>query len=138
MQNARMCFLPGFCDCGWASFAILLVTLLGVLIGIVALVLGAMRKGWVGAGLAIVVVCLGLLDGAVGVGGMLYGRTRVEGAVSGASIDPSQKQRILEMGYGEAQMCVNAGAINGAALVVFGLAGIGLALALKKKAAQST
>jgi len=128
-----MCFLPGFCDCGWASFVILLVTALGLLLGLIALILGAMRKGWTAAGLAIVVVCLAMLDGAVGVGGMLYGRNMVEGAVSGVSIDPAQKKRIMEQGYSEAQTCVTAGALNGGLLLVIGLAGIGLGLALKKK-----
>ena len=131
-----MCFLPGFCDCGWASFVILLVTVLGLLLGVVALVLGAMRTGWVGAGIAIAVVCLGLVDGAVGVGGMLHGRSRVEAAVSGASLDPTLKRRIMDQGYQEAQTCATAGALNGATLAVFGLAGIGLAMALRKKAAR--
>jgi hypothetical protein len=120
-----MCFLPGFCDCGWAAFVILLLTALGVLLSVVALVLGALRKGWTAAGVAIAVVCLGLFDGAMGVGGMLHGRSNVEQAVSVASslgMDPSRKQLIMEQGYSEARSCVTVGAQSGALLVVLGLA----------------
>ncbi len=130
-----MCFLPGFCDCGWASFVILLLTLFGTAVGVIGLVLGAMRKGALAAGIGIATVCVGLGVGAVGVGGMLHGRSLVEAATSGASLRPDARDRIRAQGYKEAQVCVTAGAIHGVFLVLFGTAAAGVALARRRKKA---
>ena len=96
-----------FREGGWPNWLILLLGLVGFLAGSVAIVvplvskkrLAALVPGLGAAALACFILC-------AGVGGMLYGLSRVEGALDSPGIRPTQRERIYRMGLDESKSCV--------------------------------
>jgi len=123
-----------FRECGWPAFAVLGLGVLAVLAGMLALGVAIFRPR---AGLVLGVVALAVSCSvpAMGAGGTVMGRGRVDEALSGASVDPGAKQRIRAQGYQEAGQCTTLGASFGALPLMLALGALAVG-ALRKKPAQ--
>ncbi|HEY4118379.1 MAG TPA: hypothetical protein VGM56_11005, partial [Byssovorax sp.] len=95
-----------FRDCGWASFICVFIGLVGLVTGLVGVALLAASKRRAASMVGLVAVALGVLSVGAGVVGRQTGLARTEAAVSGASVDPAQKARILAVGGEEANQCL--------------------------------
>ena len=122
-----------FRECGWASFLCLLIGVLGMGVGFVGVVLLATRArgaAWIVGAVAAV---LGVLALGAGLLGRATGLQRTEAAISGSSVDPSQKERIRAIGAEEASQCIAVGAATGALPFLTGALALGIGLSLRKK-----
>jgi len=121
-----------FQQCGWPSWFSLLLGLVAFALSIVALAVALFRArarrfiAW----LALIVALLPLGVGALG---MQLGRAKLERAISGGMIDPSQRERIRDLGYQEAESCVAVGGAFSAAPLLFALIAVVLGYALPRK-----
>jgi hypothetical protein len=128
--------LESFRNCGWASFVMLFLGLLGLGACVLALVLTLVRRP-VGAIIAAGAgVALALMSFGAGPIGAMYGRQVTDNALDTPAIDPAVKERIRTVGYAEANACVSVGFSIGAMPLVAGVIALGVALRAKKKLAQ--
>ncbi len=121
-----------FRECGFAAWGILLASLFASGFGLLAAVLSLarVRIAKVLAGVAFVLALSPLFFGAIG---MFYGRSIVDAAISGESIDPAQKARIRTEGYREAGGCVPLGVGFTALPLLLAGAAVVIALTFTKK-----
>src|SRR5262249_55930128 len=115
-----------FRECGWASWLCLLIGFGGIAAGFVGVVLLATKArgaAWIVGSIA---VMLGF--GAIGVGvlGRQMGLARMEEALEGDGIDPSQKATIRAIGTEEAGQCVKVGVGTGALPFLLGALAVGV------------
>ncbi len=120
--------------CGWPAYAAVGGSLLGVLVALVALGL-AIFKPRFGLALAVVAIAVALLPAGCGVGGTAYGRHRIDRVLDGDSIDPTQKERIREMGYAEASESTPIGLVATAPPLV--IAALALPIAFLRRRRDS-
>jgi hypothetical protein len=116
-----------FFECGWAAYALTVVALLGLAVGLTALGLAVFRVR-----LAAVVAGLGLslALSAMGTGvlGTFLGERKVEQVLAMPAIDPSAKAAIRAEGYREARQCTELGLGLGAAPALVGAVALLVAL----------
>ena len=86
----------------------------------------AKTLGAVAAGVGVLAMMTGLLGRQSGLG-------RMEEALAGDSIDPSQKVLIRKVGTEEANQCLAVGAGTGALPLVLGLMAVGLGISARRK-----
>jgi hypothetical protein len=120
-----------FRECGWPAFAVLGLTVLAFLAGMIALGVAIFRPR-VGVVLGAVALGVSCSVPAMGVGGTTIGRGVVDEAVSGGSIAPDQRERIRQVGYQEAAQCTTLGLSFGALPGVLALAALGVGAARRK------
>jgi|HubBroStandDraft_2_1064218.scaffolds.fasta_scaffold1442555_1 hypothetical protein len=121
-----------FRECGWAAWLCLLIGFVGIGVGIAGLVLLATKARKAATVAGVVALALGFLAMGAGLLGRQSGLAVMEAAISGTSVDPSQKERIRALGTAEAAQCVNVGAATGALPFLMGAVAVGLGLALRK------
>lgn len=97
-----------FQACGWPSWFSLLVALVAVAVATIALS-NALLRAPRAVLLSWAALAVALLPVGVGAAGLVIGRSRVEGIISGGFVDPSQLVAIREQGYREAGSCVTVG-----------------------------
>lgn len=124
-----------FRECGWPAFVVLGLGGLAVLAGLVALAV-AIFKPRVGLVLGVVALAVSCSVPAMGAGGTVLGRSKVDEALSGGGIDPTHKERIRQVGYQEAGQCTTLGASLGALPLVLSLVALGVAALRRKPAPQ--
>jgi len=114
--------MAAFRACGAPAYMVLVVALLGVMVGLAAIVGAAIpwrRAGVIGAALAL---GLGVACLAIGAIGMYRGRALAERAVqAAAAVHPAMKARIVEQGYSDAAQCIDVGTVGAWAPAVLGL-----------------
>ena len=120
-----------FMECGWAAYLILLLTIVSLVGALIAIGLAFFTRKW-GLPIALVAFCLTLTVPAAGVIGTSYGKSVVDGAVSGNSIDPTKREMIRKVGYEEAGTCTTLGLGLGALPGLLSLAGLGIAILRRK------
>jgi hypothetical protein len=123
--------MEAFRECGFPAFAVLALTIVAMVIGLVAVSLAILkpRIGLILSALALAVSCSVPGTGAAGTA---YGRRMVEGAVSGASVAPELRERIRQQGYAEAAQCTSLGVGFGALPLLLSLGALGLAFARRR------
>jgi hypothetical protein len=119
-------------DCGFVSFLLIALGVLAAVIGLVALALGFVKPRW-GAILGALALALSCSVPGVGALGTVHGRSITDGAVSGASITPEQRERIRAAGYAEAATCTTLGGGIGALPILLALGALGLGFARRKR-----
>jgi hypothetical protein len=124
-----------FRDCGWAAWLCLLIGLAGAAAGVLGVALFAGKVRGAARVFGILALAAGVLSLGTGLVGRETGLSRTRAAVSGESIDPSQRARILALGAEEANQCIAVGAATGALPFILGALAVGLGLALQKEAA---
>lgn len=122
-----------FMECGWPAWAVVFLALVAVVVGLVALVLGFVKPRW---GLLASVFALLASCSVPGAGafGTLSGRQKVEAAVSGPSVSPALRKKILAEGYREAGTCTEIGGIAGVFPLLLAFAALGVGFARRNKA----
>jgi hypothetical protein len=118
-------------ECGWAAYAVLLVSVVAFGVALAALAMAAARARFAPA-VAAVVLALALLAASIGPVGTFSQRRMVEGAVSGEAIDPAMRARILAVGYAEAAQCTNLGLGFGALPLVLAAGALAFAFARRQ------
>src|SRR5262245_40698354 len=93
---------------GWPNWIIRLLGMLGMALALVAVILTASRSS-AARPLGIAAVAFATAIAGVGVLGVLWGHHMVEGAISGAAVRPTLKERIRRQGYIEAKSCAKFG-----------------------------
>jgi len=127
-----------FINCGWASWTILLFSFLSFGMSFLSLVLSIAKLPKVAAGLGLLSMALSLLAMANGPIGMMSGRSKVDAAVSGGSIDPVTKAKILEEGYNESRSCLTVGVTLGTPSFVVSACALGLGLVMLSKSKKAS
>ncbi|HLM72071.1 MAG TPA: hypothetical protein VK459_05260 [Polyangiaceae bacterium] len=128
--------MESFKNCGWASFLMLFMGLMGLTACVLALVLTLMRRpvgGMISAGASLV---LALMSFGTGPLGAMYGRQVTDSVVDSNAIDPSRREQIRQMGYQEADACIPVGLSLGATPLVAGVIALAVALRAKKRLAE--
>jgi hypothetical protein len=128
--------MESFKNCGWASFLMLFMGLMGLTACVLALVLTLVRRpvgGMISAGASLV---LALMSFGTGPLGAMYGRQVTDSVVDSNAIDPSRREQIRQMGYQEADSCIPVGLSLGATPLVAGVIALAVALRAKKKLAE--
>jgi hypothetical protein len=128
--------MESFQNCGWASFLMLFMGLMGLTACILALVLTLVRRpvgGMIAAGASIVLAVMSFGTGPLGA---MYGRQVTDNALDSGAIDPAQKERIRQQGYLEADSCVQVGLSLGALPLVAGVIALGVGLRARRKLAE--
>ncbi len=125
-----------FQECGWPAWVILLFTIVSVAVSLVSLGL-AIVKPRVGVVFGVVAVGVALSPAAMGGIGTLRGRSVVDEVLKSGAIDPEQHARIRAEGYREAGQCTTLGLSFGALPLLLSAAGLGVALARRKRAPAS-
>ena len=122
-----------FQACGWPAFATLGAGMLAAVVALVALSLAIFspKTGLAVAALALAFACSPAGAGALGT---VHGRSVVDGAVSGASIDPAQRERIREIGYQEAAGCTTIGLVASGPALLFASVALMVAFVRRKPA----
>lgn len=120
-----------FRECGWPAFVVLALAMVAVIVGMVALGV-AIARPRAGLLLGVVAVAVSCSVPAMGAGGTMIGKSAVDRALSGPSVDPAQGERIRRVGYAEAGQCTNLGASFGVLPLVLAVAAIGVG-ALRKR-----
>lgn len=89
------------------------------------------------AGLVVAALALafGCSPAGVGAYGTIHGQSVVDAAVSGASIDPAQRERIREIGYQEAAGCTTIGLVASGPALLLAAVALMVAFARRKPAA---
>lgn len=128
--------MESFRNCGWASYAMLFLGLMGLGACILALVLALVRRpvGGVIAGGASIL--LGLMSFGAGPLGAMYGRQVTDSTLDSLAMEPAEKEKVRDAGYAEANACVSVGFSLGAMPLVAGCAALAVALRAKKKLSQ--
>ncbi|MDI3282418.1 hypothetical protein [Polyangium sp. 15x6] len=121
--------------CGWPAWVILLFALLGFGLAALGFLLSLMKKPLGGAIVGGVGILVSL--GSVGMGpvGAMLGRSMTDTALAGDHIDASQRARIREVGYAEADGCKDVGLALGTTplLASIGALALGIVLHGRKK-----
>jgi hypothetical protein len=115
-----------FAACGFASWLSLLCTILAVPLGIAAVGLAFSRARATKA-FAVIALVASLLPMSAGLFGMLVGRAKVDTVLDMPGITPSDKERIREEGYREANGCLTIGGVLGALPLVLGITAVAVA-----------
>jgi hypothetical protein len=119
---------------GWPNLVIVLFGLLGVAVAVLAAALAAARsRAALPAGMASVL--LAAFIAAIGLLGVMWGRSRTNEALLGESISPSQKERIQRAGYDESRSCSRFALAFGALPLLFGAAAMAVGVTQRRKAA---
>lgn len=123
--------MEAFRECGFMSFAVLLLGVIAVVLGLIAVALALLKPR---IGLVLAVVALAASCGVPGSGaaGTLLGRMKVDEAVSGGAINPEMRERIRAVGYAEARQCTTLGGVVGALPLVLALGALGVAFARRR------
>ena len=121
-----------FQECGAAAWAVLFSAMLTAMIGLVAVGV-AISGSKAGRVVAFVAFAFALLPAGCGVAGTSIGRSKVEGALAGESIEPDLKVRIRAQGYAEAAQCTSIGGVCGAPGILLSLAAIAVALTRRRQ-----
>ncbi len=109
---------------GWTAYVCLLLAIIGLPLGLMACVISVARLRAARL-VAILVLCFGALAPAVGAVGMLLGRSMVDSALEGEAINPTQRERIREQGYYEAEQALYVGLVCGALPLLLGVVALG-------------
>lgn len=128
--------MESFQNCGWASFLMLFMGLMGLTACVLALVLTMMRRpvgGMIAAGAGI---GLAIMSFGTGPLGAMYGRQVTDSVVDSPAIDPAQRERIRQQGYLEANSCVSVGLSLGAMPLAAGAIALAVALRAKRKLSE--
>jgi hypothetical protein len=120
-------------ECGWPAFVAIFFGLIGLAVGVVALVLAVASKGRGGALAGMGAVVLAVVCAGVGAFGVWRGRAVVGAILGSEAIDPEMKERIREEGYKEAAQCMNVGLVDAAAPLVLGLIAVGVTFARRRE-----
>ena len=120
-------------ECGWPAFVAIFVGLVGLAVGVVALVLAATSKGRGGALAGLAAVVLAVACAGVGALGVWRGRAVVGAVLGSEAIDPEMKERIREQGYKEAGQCLNVGLVDAAAPLLLGIIALGVTFARRRE-----
>jgi hypothetical protein len=123
-------------ECGWTAYGVVALSLLSLFVALVSLVL-AVAKPPIGGVMSLLALALALAPGGLGVIGTIWGRSRVDEAVSGASISSETRERIRSLGYAEAATCTPIGLYASAPPLVLSGIALVIALARRKRAASS-
>lgn len=127
--------MESFQNCGWASFVMLFMGLLGLTACVLALVLTLMRRpvgGMISAGAGVLFALMSIGTGPLGA---MYGRQVTDSVLE--TVDPAQREKIRMQGYQEADSCVDVGISLGAMPLVAGVIALAVALRAKKKLAEA-
>ena len=118
-------------ECGFVAYVVLALGLLAVVVALVAVSIAILKPR---IGLVLSVLALAVSCGAPGAGvaGTLWNRSKIEDALSGASVDPSQRERIREIGQAEAAQCTTLGLGTGALPLLLSIAALGVAFMRRK------
>ena len=121
-----------FQSCGFASWLVLLVTIIAIPFTLlaVALAIARVRSAKLIALLALVA---SFLPVGLGAFGMFLGRSRVDTVLQSGAIDPTFVERIRIEGYKEADGCVTLGLGAGAFPMLVAFVAVALAVALARK-----
>lgn len=126
--------MESFKNCGWASFLMLFLGLMGLGACVLALVLTLVRRpvgGMIAAGASLALAVMSFGAGPIGA---LYGRQVTDSVVDGVkSLDPTKREQIRQQGYQEADACIPVGLSLGATPFVAGVIALAVALRAKKK-----
>ncbi len=122
-----------FRECGWPAFVVLALAMVAVLVGMVALGV-AIARPRAGLILGVVALATSCSVAAMGAGGTVIGKNATDRALSGAGVNPEQRERIRVVGYAEAGQCTSLGAGFGALPLVLAAAAIVVGLLRKKSA----
>jgi hypothetical protein len=126
--------MESFRNCGWASFVMLFMGLMGLTACVLALVLTLMRRpvgGMISAGASLLFAVMSFGTGPLGA---MYGRQVTDSAIE--TVDPALREKIRQVGYQEADSCVDVGISLGAMPLVAGVIALGVAFRAKKKLAE--
>lgn len=116
--------------CGWPAWVILLFAIMGLGLAALGFLLALLKKPLGGAIVGGVAILVSL--GSIGMGpvGAMLGRSITDDALSRDYIDESQKARIREMGYAEADGCKDVGLALGSTPLFASLGALALGLVL--------
>lgn len=118
--------MQAFVECGWPAWVVLLGVIVAVPIAATALALAIHRKRTAPV-MAVLALSIGMAPYGCGTVGEVIGRSRVDAALSGGTVDPAYADEIRAVGYAEAGQCRKVG-LGGSALPGFiALAALGLA-----------
>lgn len=126
--------MEAFKLCGWPAFAAVGMSGLALFIAMVSLAL-AVAKPRIGGVMSLLALAFALGPGAVGFGGTLWGRSRVDSVLQGDAVAPEWKERIRTQGYEEAGACTSIGLVASAPPLL--LAGLALVIALARRKSES-
>lgn len=121
-----------FQACGWMSWLCLLAGILTSVFSVIAVVV-AIARAKAAVLVAWVVLAIALVPVGLGAVGMVLGRSKVEQAIAGESIDPEMRERIRQEGYLEAGGCVQVGGALTAPPFLLAALALGTAYALRRK-----
>jgi len=125
-----------FSACGWTSWLTLL-TALGAMAFAAITLAAVLFRARAGALMSWVALAISLLPIGAGAAGMAVGRSRVNQAIAGGLLDPSQLARIREQGYREAGSCVTLGVSFAAVPLLLALGALGAAYALGRRTLEA-
>lgn len=117
---------------GWTAYLCLLLAILGVPLSLLAVGLVVARTR-AARGLALGVLCFGLLAPAVGAFGMYRGRALVDSVL--ADVEPALRGRIRDQGYYEAEQALYVGLAAGSLPFVLGAVSLGLSFVITPRRA---
>jgi hypothetical protein len=126
-----------FQECGWPSWFSLFFGIGAFALSIVALGV-ALFRARLRTLLAWFALSVAILPAGSGALGMQLGRATVDRALSSPFVDASQRERIRELGYREAESCLAVGGACSAAPLLFALIALAVAYALHRKDAAIT
>lgn len=114
---------------GWTAYVCLLLGIIGIPFSLLAITLTIARVRAARL-VAILVLCLGGLAPAFGAFGMYRGRAIVDDVLLSPAIEPSNKAKIRQQGYYEAQQALNVGLVCGALPLLLGAVSLALTFAI--------
>ncbi len=121
-----------FQNCGWTAYLVTLLTLVGILVGVIALVVAGARLKYARFAAAFALIAA-VLPVAVGALGTMYGRSLVDRVLMSGAIDPDKTELIRQTGYAEAAMCTTVGGVGTGIVLLPALLALGAALILKPR-----
>ena len=121
-------------ECGATAWIGVLLAIIALVLGLVGAALLASKKAGAARVLAVVTLVFVAAILALGPAGRASARSMVEGAVSGESVTPEQRTRILAEGYREAEQCVPVSLVSSALPLLVGVGVLVGAVAARRRA----
>lgn len=109
-----------FVECGWASWVGAALAALVSIIGVAGAVLLAAKRAGMAVVAASVALALAAVIAVLGPVGRAASRRMIEGAVSSEGLTPTQRERLLAVGYAQAAECLPVAGINAAVPLLVG------------------